>query len=243
SLRVDIPSTIDVFLPGKSAWDAVKKKFIDEKLEKLGVEKGSGSSMPHIHAPHARAASAARDVRASYDDALVEIFQRVQILPNHLEKLAGRADIEKALKRLDSPTQARVQMVIAPVLKATTPLSRLPVLRANARPSDAVATLRSNRVDTLVPTMNPVRILPHKFPGTTEQHPGNFQITGMTGLQLIGTLSGGQKSRVAIVVASLLRPDILLFGRMGLDALMSRSFGRRGGLQGPSVLVLSWELR
>lgn len=75
NLRVDVPGTIDVFLPGKvsgwflitsvtfsdyyfqSAWDAVKKKFIDEKLEKLGVEKGSGSSMPHIHAPHARAAS------------------------------------------------------------------------------------------------------------------------------------------------------------------------------------------
>jgi hypothetical protein len=37
----------------------VKKKFIEEKLEKLGVEKGSGSSstIPHIHAPHARAAS------------------------------------------------------------------------------------------------------------------------------------------------------------------------------------------
>jgi hypothetical protein len=41
----------------QSAWDAVKKKFIDEKLEKLGVEKSTGSSMLHIHAPHARAAS------------------------------------------------------------------------------------------------------------------------------------------------------------------------------------------
>ena len=76
SLRVEIPNTIDVFLPGRvnlspliplvafsdlfnfqSAWDSVKKKFIDEKLEKLGVEKGIGSSMVHIHAPHARAAS------------------------------------------------------------------------------------------------------------------------------------------------------------------------------------------
>ncbi|KAF8257860.1 hypothetical protein EI94DRAFT_1692001 [Lactarius quietus] len=57
SLRVEIPNTIDVFLPGRSAWDAVKKKFIDEKLEKLGVEKGTGSSMLPIHAPHARAAS------------------------------------------------------------------------------------------------------------------------------------------------------------------------------------------
>ncbi|KAH9992519.1 hypothetical protein BJV74DRAFT_962454 [Russula compacta] len=59
SLRVSIPGTIDVFLPGKPAWEAVKKKFIEEKLEKLGVEKGSTShsTVPHIHAPHARAAS------------------------------------------------------------------------------------------------------------------------------------------------------------------------------------------
>jgi hypothetical protein len=35
----------------------MKQKDIEEKLEKLGVEKGSGSSVPHIYAPHARAAS------------------------------------------------------------------------------------------------------------------------------------------------------------------------------------------
>ncbi|KAI0258853.1 hypothetical protein BC834DRAFT_974751 [Gloeopeniophorella convolvens] len=42
-----------------SAWDEAKKKLIDEKVEKLRVEKGtnSHSSIPHIHAPHARAAS------------------------------------------------------------------------------------------------------------------------------------------------------------------------------------------
>jgi hypothetical protein len=75
---VAIPDTVDVFLPGKvscsstsspflqfvvqAAWDAVKNKFIEEKLEKLGVEKGSGghSTIPHIHAPHARAASVGR---------------------------------------------------------------------------------------------------------------------------------------------------------------------------------------
>ena len=41
----------------QSAWEAVEKSFIDEKREKLGVETGTGSSMIHIHAPHARAAS------------------------------------------------------------------------------------------------------------------------------------------------------------------------------------------
>ena len=62
--------------------------------------------------------------------------------------------------------------------------------------------------------MNPVQFLASKFPGKTEQeyrqHLGNFQITGMTGLQPIGTLSGGQKSRVAFSLLSLQRPHILL---------------------------------
>ncbi|KAK7064791.1 hypothetical protein R3P38DRAFT_2826409 [Favolaschia claudopus] len=52
--RLDIPPTIDVFLPGKRAWQDIKKREIDEKLERLGVER---SNSAHIHAPHARAAS------------------------------------------------------------------------------------------------------------------------------------------------------------------------------------------
>jgi ABC transporter len=71
-----------------------------------------------------------------------------------------------------------------------------------------------HHVDTLIPTMNPVQFLAHKFPGKTEQeyrqHLGNFQISGLKGLQPIGTLSGGQKSRVAFSVLSLQRPHILL---------------------------------
>ncbi|RDB29315.1 hypothetical protein Hypma_015013 [Hypsizygus marmoreus] len=55
--RNHVPNTLDVFLPGKGAWQEMKQKAIEEKLEKLGVERGSGSNVPHIHAPHARAAS------------------------------------------------------------------------------------------------------------------------------------------------------------------------------------------
>ncbi|KZT08936.1 uncharacterized protein LAESUDRAFT_647961 [Laetiporus sulphureus 93-53] len=55
--RYHLPATIDVYLPGKSTWAEIKRRLIEEKLERLGVEPGSGSSVPHIHAPHARAAS------------------------------------------------------------------------------------------------------------------------------------------------------------------------------------------
>ncbi|OSD05616.1 hypothetical protein PYCCODRAFT_1450275 [Trametes coccinea BRFM310] len=57
SWRYHLPPTVDVFLPGKAAWDTIKQRIIEEKLQRLGVERGNGSSVPHIHAPHARAAS------------------------------------------------------------------------------------------------------------------------------------------------------------------------------------------
>ena len=57
-----------------------------------------------------------------------------------------------------------------------------------------------------------MQFLASKFPGKTEQeyrqHLGNFQISGMTGLQQIGTLSGGQKSRVAFAPKFASRPFI-----------------------------------
>lgn len=69
-------------------------------------------------------------------------------------------------------------------------------------------------IDSLDATMSSVQFLQSKFPGQTEQeyrsHLGSFGITGLTSLQKIGTLSGGQKSRVAFAVLSLQRPHILL---------------------------------
>ena len=53
----------------QAAWVDIKKKLIEEKLEKLGVEKGTGSAPPHIHAPHARAASVSHLTVALYDTA------------------------------------------------------------------------------------------------------------------------------------------------------------------------------
>jgi ATPase subunit of ABC transporter with duplicated ATPase domains len=66
-----------------------------------------------------------------------------------------------------------------------------------------------HHLDQLDLDLSPVAFLASKFPGRTEQeyrsHLGGFGITGMTGLQTLGTLSGGQKSRVTFALLSLQR--------------------------------------
>jgi hypothetical protein len=48
----------------QGAWDEYRQRVVNEKLDQLGIEQGFASSgnhgssdVPHIHAPHARAAS------------------------------------------------------------------------------------------------------------------------------------------------------------------------------------------
>lgn len=106
-----------------------------------------------------------------------------------------------------------------------------------------------HHVDSLNPSMTPVQFLASKFPGRSEQdyraHLGNFQISGMTGMQLIGTLSGGQKSRVAFALLSLQQPHVLLLDEPtnhldieGLDALMVALQKWNGG-----VIIISHDER
>jgi ATP-binding cassette subfamily F protein 3 len=120
---------------------------------------------------------------------------------------------------------------------------------ATINPRVRVAYFTQHHVDQLDLTMTSVQYLQKMHPGKTDQeyrsHLGQFGITGLTGLQRIGTLSGGQKSRVAFAVLSLQRPHILLLDEPtnhldaeGLDGLAIAVKSFAGG-----VLVISHDER
>ncbi|KAI8837593.1 P-loop containing nucleoside triphosphate hydrolase protein [Chytridium lagenaria] len=70
------------------------------------------------------------------------------------------------------------------------------------------------RIDQLELALSSVQFLTAKFPGSTEEEYrrilARFGLTGTTGLQPIGTLSGGQKSRVVFAAMSLQNPHVLI---------------------------------
>ncbi|KAH7031882.1 P-loop containing nucleoside triphosphate hydrolase protein [Macrophomina phaseolina] len=77
-----------------------------------------------------------------------------------------------------------------------------------------VGFFAQHHVDGLDLNMSAVGFMAQKFPGKTDEeyrrHLGAFGITGMTGLQKMALLSGGQKSRVAFACISLQNPHILV---------------------------------
>jgi ATP-binding cassette, subfamily F, member 3 len=71
-----------------------------------------------------------------------------------------------------------------------------------------------HHVDALDLTMSAVSFMAKEYPGRAEEEYrrqlGAFGITGTTGLQKMGVLSGGQKSRVAFACLALTNPHILV---------------------------------
>lgn len=81
-------------------------------------------------------------------------------------------------------------------------------------PSARVSLFAQHHVDQLKLDMTPLELLTYLFPKTHPQtirrHLGQFGVTGELAVQKIGTLSGGQKSRVAFAVVTWKKPHVII---------------------------------
>ncbi|KAK3725050.1 ATP-binding cassette, regulator of translational elongation [Vermiconidia calcicola] len=77
-----------------------------------------------------------------------------------------------------------------------------------------IAFFAQHHVDALDMNMSAVSFMASRYHGKSDEeyrrHLGAFGITGMTGLQKMALLSGGQKSRVAFACLGLMNPHILV---------------------------------
>jgi ATP-binding cassette, subfamily F, member 3 len=77
-----------------------------------------------------------------------------------------------------------------------------------------LALFSQHHVDQLELGSSSAAFLAKKFPGMVEEDYrrvlGRFGLTGMTAMQPIGTLSGGQKSRVVFAWMSMMNPHVLI---------------------------------
>ncbi|KAH8784116.1 P-loop containing nucleoside triphosphate hydrolase protein [Hyaloscypha sp. PMI_1271] len=108
------------------------------------------------------------------------------------------------------PNGAGKTTVLKLLIGKLTPTSGL----ISQNPRLRVGFFAQHHVDALDLTASAVSFMAKNFPGKQDEeyrrHLGAFGITGMTGLQKMELLSGGQKSRVAFACLSLQNPHILV---------------------------------
>ncbi|KAJ9652892.1 ATP-binding cassette, regulator of translational elongation [Neophaeococcomyces mojaviensis] len=99
-----------------------------------------------------------------------------------------------------------LKLLIAQLQPSSGLISQHPRLR--------IGFFAQHHVDALDMNTSAVGFMQKTYPGKTDEeyrrHLGAFGITGMTGLQKLELLSGGQKSRVAFACLSLTNPHILV---------------------------------
>lgn len=112
-----------------------------------------------------------------------------------------------------------------------------------------IGLFTQHHVDQLDLSLSPLQLLQQRYPGKTEEeyrhHLGAFGLSGPLALQIIRTLSGGQKSRVVFTMLSMERPHIMILDEPTnhldmdtIDALIKALREYTGG-----VLIVSHDKR
>ncbi|KAJ3219030.1 hypothetical protein HDU67_003020 [Dinochytrium kinnereticum] len=107
-----------------------------------------------------------------------------------------------------------------------------------------IGLFSQHHVDQLELALSSVQFLASKYPGKTEEEYrrilARFGLTGTTGLQPIGTLSGGQKSRVVFAAMSLLNPHVLILdeptNHLDMDSIDALSVALRDFKGGVAIV-------
>jgi ATP-binding cassette, subfamily F, member 3 len=142
------------------------------------------------------------------------------------------------------PNGAGKTTVLKLLIGALQPTSGL----ISQNPRLRVGFFAQHHVDALDMATSAVGFMAKTYPGRTDEeyrrHLGAFGITGMTGLQKMELLSGGQKSRVAFACLSLSNPHILVLdepsNHLDIEAMdaLSLALNQFGG----GVLMVSHDV-
>ena len=154
--------------------------------------------------------------------------------------LLQRVDLDVQLDSrigIVGPNGAGKTTVLKLIIGQLQPISGL----ISQNPRLRIGFFAQHHVDALDMNTSAVGFMQKTYPGRTDEeyrrHLGAFGITGMTGLQKLELLSGGQKSRVAFACLSLSNPHILVLDEPSnhldieaMDALSTALNQFRGGV-------------
>lgn len=173
------------------------------------------------------------NVTFSYDTSKAPILNKVD-LDVQLDSRIG----------IVGPNGAGKTTALKLLIGALSPSSGL----ISSNPRLRLAFFAQHHVDALDMNASPVGFMAANYPGKSDEeyrrHLGQFGITGMTGLQKMELLSGGQKSRVAFACLSLQNPHILVLdepsNHLDIEAMDALSDALRNF--GGGVLMVSHDV-